>query len=81
MVMPSRRDNKIAVFLGRRRPKIGLSLSVLCVSCGHSVPERVPIDAVKSVHPNEQTLRCFELGKLDEAAGESVQKHLEGCDE
>jgi serine/threonine protein kinase/WD40 repeat protein len=37
------------------------------------------VDAVKSVHPTDESLRAFGLGKLDDASGESVKKHLELC--
>jgi formylglycine-generating enzyme required for sulfatase activity/serine/threonine protein kinase len=32
-----------------------------------------------AIHPTDQTLRSYGLGKLDDAAAESVHKHLEGC--
>jgi serine/threonine protein kinase len=31
------------------------------------------------VHPTDQTLQSYGLGKLDDAAAESVHEHLEGC--
>jgi hypothetical protein len=34
-----------------------------------------------SRHPNDQALRSYGLGKLDDATAESVSKHLESCSE
>jgi serine/threonine protein kinase len=35
--------------------------------------------ATAAVHPNDQTLQSYALGKLDDASAESVSKHLELC--
>jgi serine/threonine protein kinase len=35
--------------------------------------------ATAAVHPTDQTLQSYGLGKLDDASAESVNKHLEGC--
>jgi anti-sigma factor RsiW len=35
--------------------------------------------ATAAVHPTEQTLQSYGLGKLDDASAESVHKHLESC--
>jgi eukaryotic-like serine/threonine-protein kinase len=35
--------------------------------------------ASDAVHPTDQTLRSYGLGKLDDASAESVNKHLESC--
>jgi anti-sigma factor ChrR (cupin superfamily) len=32
------------------------------------------------VHPNDQVLQSYGLGKLDDVSSVSVSKHLEGCD-
>ena len=32
-----------------------------------------------AVHPTDQILQSYGLGKLDDASAESVNKHLEGC--
>ncbi len=37
--------------------------------------------ATAAVHPNDQTLQAYSLGKLDEASAESVNKHLSSCSE
>jgi serine/threonine protein kinase/formylglycine-generating enzyme required for sulfatase activity len=37
------------------------------------------MDAPAKLHPTDQTLSSFGLGKLDDAAAESVGKHLENC--
>jgi len=37
------------------------------------------MDTTSKLHPTDQTLRSFGLGMLDDASGELVQKHLEGC--
>ncbi len=34
-----------------------------------------------SLHPTDQTLQAFGLGKLDESAAEAVGKHVEECDD
>ena len=36
--------------------------------------------ATAAVHPTDQTLQSYGLGKLDDALSQSVSKHLEGCD-
>src|SRR5437764_14905596 len=36
--------------------------------------------APAAVHPTEQTLQSYGLGKLDELLAEAVGKHLEACD-
>jgi hypothetical protein len=33
--------------------------------------------ATAAVHPNDQVLQAYGLGKLDDASAESVNKHLE----
>ena len=35
--------------------------------------------ATAAVHPTDQALRAYGLGKLDDASAESVRNHLEGC--
>jgi Putative zinc-finger len=35
--------------------------------------------AAAAVHPSDQTLSAYGLGKLDDASAESVDKHLESC--
>ena len=35
--------------------------------------------ATDAVHPTDQTLQSYGLGKLDDASAESVNKHLEDC--
>ena len=35
--------------------------------------------ATAAVHPTDQTLQSYGLGKLDDASAESVNKHLESC--
>ena len=35
--------------------------------------------ATAAVHPSDQTLHSYGLGKLDLVSAESVKKHLEGC--
>ena len=35
--------------------------------------------ATAAVHPTDQTLRSYGLGRLDDALAESVNKHLEAC--
>jgi len=37
------------------------------------------MDAPQALHPSEQTLRAYGLGKLDDSTAESVHKHLESC--
>src|SRR6516165_7307258 len=37
------------------------------------------MSAHTAVHPTEQTLSSFALGKLDDALSEAVSKHLEQC--
>ncbi len=37
------------------------------------------MDAQPALHPTDQTLHAYGLGKLDEASAESVNAHLEGC--
>jgi len=37
------------------------------------------MDARAAVHPNDQILRAYGLGKLDDASSEMVSKHLESC--
>jgi anti-sigma factor RsiW len=34
-----------------------------------------------SIHPSEQTLSSYGLGKLDDDSSEAVNKHLEQCAE
>ena len=38
-----------------------------------------PMDAAQSVHPTDQTLSSFGLGKLDDRAAEAVNEHLMEC--
>ena len=35
--------------------------------------------ATAAVHPTDQTLSAYGLGKLDDASAESVNKHVESC--
>jgi serine/threonine protein kinase/WD40 repeat protein len=37
------------------------------------------MDANPALHPTDQTLQSYGLGKLDEASAESVHQHLEDC--
>jgi serine/threonine protein kinase len=37
------------------------------------------VDAPAKVHPTDETLSSFGLGKLDDAAAESVSRHIERC--
>src|SRR5271157_2416268 len=37
------------------------------------------MDAPQALHPSEHTLRAYGLGKLDDTAVESVNKHVESC--
>src|SRR4051794_40517741 len=37
------------------------------------------MDAALSLHPTDQTLSSFGLGKLDDGPAEAVHKHLEEC--
>ena len=37
------------------------------------------MNAAQTLHPTDQTLRAYGLGKLDDASAESVNKHLESC--
>ena len=37
------------------------------------------MDAVSSLHPTDQTLSSYGLGKLDDRLAEAVNKHLEQC--
>ncbi len=37
--------------------------------------------ATDAVHPNEQTLQAYGLGKLDDASAQSVNQHLSSCAE
>jgi len=37
------------------------------------------MDAPQSLHPTDQTLSSYGLGKLADAPAEAVQKHLEEC--
>jgi formylglycine-generating enzyme required for sulfatase activity len=39
------------------------------------------MDAPPKLHPSDETLSSFGLGKLDDASAESVSKHLEECAE
>jgi serine/threonine protein kinase len=38
------------------------------------------MDATATLHPTDQTLQAYGLGKLDDASAESVTKHLEDCE-
>ena len=35
--------------------------------------------AAAAIHPTDQILQAYGLGKLDDASAESVNKHLESC--
>jgi hypothetical protein len=37
------------------------------------------MDAAAAIHPNDQILQAYGLGKLDDASSEAVSKHLESC--
>ena len=37
------------------------------------------MDAVTSLHPTDQTLNSYGLGKLDDRLAEAVNKHMEQC--
>jgi Putative zinc-finger len=37
------------------------------------------MNAQPALHPTDQTLQSYGLGKLDDASAESVNKHLESC--
>ena len=37
------------------------------------------MDAAPSLHPTDQTLSSYGLGKLDDRSAEAVNKHLEQC--
>jgi serine/threonine protein kinase/formylglycine-generating enzyme required for sulfatase activity len=37
------------------------------------------MDALAELHPSEETLKSFALGKLDEESAQSIGKHLEAC--
>ena len=37
------------------------------------------MDAAPSLHPTDQTLSSYGLGKLDDESAEAVNKHLEEC--
>src|SRR3954454_5993188 len=37
------------------------------------------MDAPPALHPTDQTLATYGLGKLDDPSAESVHAHLEGC--
>ena len=39
------------------------------------------MDAVSSLHPTDQTLNAYGLGKLDDRLAEAVNKHLEQCED
>jgi hypothetical protein len=39
------------------------------------------MEALAKLHPSDETLKSFGLGKLDEASAESVSKHLDECGE
>jgi formylglycine-generating enzyme required for sulfatase activity/serine/threonine protein kinase len=36
--------------------------------------------ATVAIHPNDEVLQSYGLGKLDDVSSESVSRHLEGCD-
>ena len=38
-----------------------------------------PLDGHQTLHPTDQTLQRYGLGKLDDASAESVNEHLESC--
>src|SRR5437899_2467049 len=37
------------------------------------------MDAAPALHPTDQTLSSYGLGRLDDAAAEAVNQHLESC--
>ena len=37
------------------------------------------MNAQPALHPTDQTLHAYGLGKLDDASAEAVNAHLEGC--
>ena len=37
------------------------------------------MDAVSSLHPTDQTLNSYGLGKLDDKLAEAVNEHLQQC--
>ncbi len=37
------------------------------------------MDAPLALHPTDQTLHAYGLGKLDDRSAESVRHHLGGC--
>jgi hypothetical protein len=39
------------------------------------------MNAQPALHPTDQTLHAYGLGKLDDASAEAVNAHLEGCPE
>src|SRR5262245_34447304 len=39
------------------------------------------MDAAQSLHPTDQTLRAYGLGKLDDRSAEAVNEHLMECSE
>src|SRR5262245_31419028 len=39
------------------------------------------MDAAQSLHPTDQTLRAYGLGKLDDRLAEEVNEHLMECSE
>src|SRR5271166_994767 len=43
------------------------------------VPRDCPMNANPSIHPSEQTLSSYGLGKLDDSSAEAVNEHLEQC--
>src|SRR5262245_23003699 len=44
-----------------------------------SQSETDPMSARPDLHPTDQDLRAYGLGKLDDSSAESVNKHLESC--
>ena len=37
------------------------------------------MDAHRALHPTDQTLSSYGLGKLDDGSGDAVNQHLEQC--
>ena len=41
----------------------------------------IAMDALDSIHPTDQTLRAYGVGKLNRTLAESIHSHLSGCGE
>ena len=71
------------IFPGISCETCGLSLSVLDPTTVFSTSTRGYATmgvTTAAVHPSDQTLSAYGLGKLDDASAETVSKHLEDCD-